>query len=337
MNTQTFDASVVITTYNRADALVATLGRLASQSVTPESYEVLVVDDGSTDGTYERLQSARLPYALRTFRQPQNRGIAAGRNVALREASGRYVICLSDDLLVPREFISSHLATLRSHPGYWVVGGFEQLPSLSSTPFGRYLDGLERSFAEARIAQPLEPGIWEMTWPTARNLSFPRTDLDRTGLFDEQFRNSCEDQDLAHQARAVGIRFLYDERIRSLHNDQVDDLGRVCQQQYRFAHDCALFCAKRPEVHGESPFHRTNGHLSVSDPLSRSIRKLAKSVLSTGSSRGAIERVIALAERARAPESLLFRLYRGLIGLYIFAGWRAGLRTLEARDAWHST
>ena len=72
-------ASVVISTYNRAAALPPTLAALADQDLPPTQYEVLVVDDGSNDGTWELLSTTSTPYRLRPFRLPFNQGVSAGR------------------------------------------------------------------------------------------------------------------------------------------------------------------------------------------------------------------------------------------------------------------
>jgi hypothetical protein len=60
---------------------------------------------------------------------------------------------------------------------------------------------------------------------------------------------------------------------------------------------------------------------------------MAKSVLATGPSVKLIEKTIRLAERIRLPERALWNLYRMLIGLYIFRGWREGLKTLKQKKA----
>lgn len=327
----TLRASVIITTYNRCDALEQTLNALGDQTLPPDRYEVLVVDDGSVDDTYAVVSRMSLPCELSVFRHAENRGVSAGRNTAIRKARGRYLILMSDDLVVPKNFIATHIETLERFARSWVVGGFEQIGSLLYTPFGRYLDGLERSYEEARRASKLENNLWEMSWPTARNLSLPREDLGRIGLFDERFRTTCEDQDLAHRAREVGIRFIYNAAITCLHNDQAGDLRRHCEFQRRGAHDTVLLCAKYPAAHGGAAIARVNGYISLQDGPILTLKKSIKRVLATRPIAEAIERLISLAERARAPDRLLWKLYRTLIGVYIFRGWREGLRSLERK------
>jgi hypothetical protein len=323
------EASVIITTFERREALLATLRALATQTAPPAVYEVLVVDDGSQDGTCEAAASLAVPYALNVVGHPRQRGVAAGRNTAIRLARGRVLILLSDDLLVPVGFVAAHLAALARHPGAWVVGGFRQLPSLRETPFGRYLDDLEESFTEARKRAPVGPDLWELHWPTARNLSLPRADFERVGPFDERFRSTCEDQDLAVRARAAGIRFLYDASIDCLHNDQAGDLIRCCRAQRRGTHDTALFCAKHQGAHRDSPLERANGPWRARDGVGLTLKKGAKWVLSRDPMLDLLDRAVPFLERARLPEPLLRRAYRGLIGLHTFRGWREGLATLE--------
>lgn len=324
--------SVIITTYNRVDALRETLKALGNQTISPDRYEILVTDDGSTDGTSEMLAQCELPCALKAFRATKNGGISAGRNLAIPHARGKFIIFVSDDLIVPENFIQTHLDTHEKYPKSWVVGGFQQLDSLTGTPFGRHLDKLEKSFEERRKSKQLGPNVWEMIYPTARNLSMQRSDFELTGLFDEQFRSGCEDQDLATQAEPYGIKFIYNDTITSLHNDQAGDFKRYCHTQRRFAHDTVFYCAKYPAVHGDAQLVHVNGPISSRDPLKLKVKKIIKRVLIIKPATKAVELFIALAERLRVPEAWLYRLYEITIGIYIFRGWREGLESLRLKE-----
>jgi GT2 family glycosyltransferase len=319
------DASVVVSTFNRAEALVETLAALARQDAPLNSYEVIVVDDGSTDNTWAKLEAISTPYPLRTVRHNGNRGVSAGRNSGIRLAQGGTLIFVSDDVLVPPSFVRQHVETLERMPGYWVVGAFRQRDSTIATPFGRYLEDLERSFESGRSANEIAPGLWEMTWPTARNLSLPRADLDRIGLFDERFRTTCEDQDLAQRARDAGIRFVYSTEIDCIHNDQAADLERYCSFQERGARDTVALCAKAPELHGEAPIVQVNGPISPEDGPRLALKKLCKLVLARSLPTILLYDAIRAGERLRLPEPILRRAYRLAISLAIFRGWRAEL------------
>jgi GT2 family glycosyltransferase len=329
---ETPEVSVIVTTRERREALIATLEALATQTVAAASYEVLVVDDGSTDGTFEAVSALRPPYALRVLRHPEQRGISAGRNTAIRQARGRVLIFLSDDLLVPPGFVAAHLTALERNAGAWIVGGFRQLPSLRETPFGRYLDDVEEGFTKARQRAPIGPELWELSWPTARNLSLPHADFLAAGPFDERFRSTCEDQDLAIRARARGVRFLYDASIDCLHNDQAGDLVRCCRGQRRGTHDTVLFCAKHGGEHAGSPLERANGPVALADGPAVIARKAAKWLLSRDAVLSLVERAVPVLERVGMPERVLRRVYRGLIGLHTFRGWRDGLATLARQE-----
>ena len=325
-------ASVVISTFNRADALIETLETLAQQDLAHDRYEVIVVDDGSTDHTWSVLDTASMPYGLRKRRHEKNRGVSAGRNSGIREARGRNLIFVSDDVLTPPDFVRRHVEMLERMPGYWVVGAFRQRDSLTDTPFGRYLDELEREFERARTSHQIAPGLWEMAWPTARNLSLPRADIERIGLFDERFRTTCEDQDLAQRARRIGIRFVYATEIDCVHNDQTADLGRYCNFQERGASDTVALCAKIARASRCAQIIRVNGQISRADGVPLTLKKLVKSVLV----RTCPNDVIATCHRPRrastGPRAAARRGYRLAISLAMFRGWRAGLAAQVSDD-----
>src|SRR5689334_12557796 len=102
------ELSIIIATYNREQRLRVCLQSLARQTQPAADFEVLVVVDGSTDGTREMLARLRTPYALRTLWQP-NSGQCAAQNRGIAEAAGRYCLLMDDDIVASPALVAEHL------------------------------------------------------------------------------------------------------------------------------------------------------------------------------------------------------------------------------------
>ena len=108
--------SVVVAAFNRADFLPQTIDSLLCQSF--KDFELIVVDDGSTDRTAELLQG--YGDRVRFFRQ-DNRGPSAARNLGVRHARGRWIAFQdSDDLSTP-DHLESLFGFVEKHPGYGMI------------------------------------------------------------------------------------------------------------------------------------------------------------------------------------------------------------------------
>src|SRR5438477_9557527 len=99
--------SVVIPTYNRLDSILRVMRGLEEQSCSPTLFEVVVVSDGSTDGTAALLSSSSFPFRLHVVVQA-NTGPAAARNLGIAEAKGSLIIFLDDDVVPAPDFIVEH-------------------------------------------------------------------------------------------------------------------------------------------------------------------------------------------------------------------------------------
>ena len=100
----TLDRSVVIPTYNKKDSLEITLTALGHQTYPPEKYEVVVINDGSTDQTEMSVSALKTPYQINYMRQ-ENKGRSAARNHGIEKAKGKAIIFFDDDCVPALSFI----------------------------------------------------------------------------------------------------------------------------------------------------------------------------------------------------------------------------------------
>jgi glycosyltransferase involved in cell wall biosynthesis len=101
-------ASVVIPTHQRKESLLRALASLETQTIPREQYEVVVVVDGSDDGSRESAESLASGYPLRVLWQP-NRGRAAACNAGIAASRGTVVVLLDDDMTATPELLAAHL------------------------------------------------------------------------------------------------------------------------------------------------------------------------------------------------------------------------------------
>jgi glycosyltransferase involved in cell wall biosynthesis len=217
--------SVIVTTYNRPDALAAVLRGLSAQS--DRGFEILVADDGSRDETRALVDghSRDAPIAIRHVWQ-EDRGFRAGaaRNRAAAQARGDYLLFLDGDCVPRPDFIARHRALAERG---WMTAGNRVLLSEAFTR--EMLDGNlpihAWSFAQWRTARrrgainrteplrhlPLGPlrKLGSRRWQRVRtcNLGVWATDFRNVNGFDESFEGwGYEDSDLAVRLINSGVR-----------------------------------------------------------------------------------------------------------------------------------
>jgi glycosyltransferase involved in cell wall biosynthesis len=217
--------SVIVTTYNREDALDAVLRSLARQ--TDEDFEVLVADDGSGRATAELLEQWKAKSGRRLERlwhEDQGFRAAEIRNRAIVASRGNYCIFLDGDCIVRPDFVATHRAL--ATPGRFVTGNRILLSaSLTAKVLREKLTPETWSFAEwvgerlrggvnrlsALLRLPLGPlrGLRRNAWRGARscNLAVWRSDLDRVDGFDADYVGwGKEDSDIIVRLLHAGVR-----------------------------------------------------------------------------------------------------------------------------------
>jgi len=222
--------SVVIPTYNRAQALAQALKHLKPQVEDMHgAAEVVVVDDGSVDNTGKLMQSLLQSWdiPLRYEYQP-NRGPAAARNQGLRKAQGRWVLFMGDDIYARPGLLKRHLREherLYPQPTVAVLGRVVWDTSLDLSPFMRWWGSRRLSYPRRQ-----QPGFVEVWRFYTCNVSVHREFILSHGGFDPAFRSAAlEDTELAWRLSSQGFRVYYDPQALAYHHHPTDLRG-ACRQ-----------------------------------------------------------------------------------------------------------
>ena len=209
--------SVVIPTYNRKDVLEETVRALARQTAPP--LEAIVVDDGSTDGTYDLLLALRdelrgrldlVPVRQENLRQGRARNNGVGR------ARGDLVLFLGDDTIPEPACVAEHLAAREARPGPCAVIGFTgwHREKMRVTPFLDFVNGHGPQFSFDLLADGQEVPF---TTLYTSNVSIPR-ELLGSDPFDHRFTSyGWEDCELGWRLSAAGLPIVYRKAAATRH------------------------------------------------------------------------------------------------------------------------
>ncbi len=224
------EVSIAIITRNSRQLLEDCLETIYSGTSEIE-FEVIVVDNGSQDGTVASLNS-RFPQ-VRLLQNAKNRGVAPARNQAIKAATGDYVLLLDADARLSPGAIAALVAFAKTTPDAGIVGArivdatgklqltCRRFPTIF-TPFLQALQFIpgvrqSRAWREQMMADWDHREICEVDYVTGTCQLIRRDVIEEVGLLDEKIFYGPEDADYCLRARAHGWKIFYDPQATAVH------------------------------------------------------------------------------------------------------------------------
>ncbi|HKQ75707.1 MAG TPA: glycosyltransferase [Blastocatellia bacterium] len=233
--------SVLICTRNRAQSLEMTLRRFYEQRFAGEySYELILVDNASTDGTNEVIERcvALRPETTRHLFEGR-RGLSYARNTAVAAASGDCIVFTDDDVLVSEDWLDEIYREFSADPLLRILSGKVLLAN----------ERLQRvamhAYDERQYFKFPDSGNFVM----GANMAFRRDLFDRVGLFDVRlgagrFFAGADEVELIYRGLKAGLRMLYAPNVLVYHDHDRFTLEQACRLEYGYSKGSAAYLVK---------------------------------------------------------------------------------------------
>ena len=324
------EVSVIIPTYNRKDSVLRTLDSLSQQTFPGERFEVIVVDDGGSDGTAEIAQLT-FPFALHYIRQ-ENQGEIVARNAGVQRSAGKMLVFLDDDIEVNPEYLAA-IATV--HAAY--------SPAVVLAVLVEVAAGLP---GDAVAKKPLPAAHREyQRHVVPKSVSFIECmsgimSISRDGFFEiremqpllsGEGRNIWGGIDFGFRAHQHGFTFWRAQNAIAYHHDNtLASLESRCRRNYRVSYAVHHLFTKYPTLQGQIPMYHDKGPIEWrQDPPALIGRKLARQVVSSTPVMQIMERAVPPLEDHAPASKLLVLFQRWIISGYIYRGYQKGVQAVS--------
>ncbi len=255
-----YKISVIIPTFNRLDILKQTLQSYNNQSLNSSYFEMIIINDGSSDGTYQFLQSCSdlFKYNITTIHQ-ENSGPNAARERGVKIAKGDILLITGDDMVPSANFLQEHLLSHSKYhlDNYAVLGFIDWHKDIKVDNFMRYITkegGEQFGFDFIKDGEFVNYPLFYTS-----NISLKRNfikDLDY--IFDKDFTYPAyDDIELGFRLSLKGMKIFYNKKAVVYHHHSIN-IKSFCNREYNAGKMAWVFINKQPaEILGKKTFLKT--------------------------------------------------------------------------------
>lgn len=237
--------SLIVPTFNRLPILKKCLAALEVQTLPAKDFEVIVIDDGSSDGTEAMIREYHPPFHLQYLRQT-NSGTGAARRNGVAHANGEYLLLMNDDTICDRNLVEQHMRMQRelSSERWAVLGNFEYPVEAHHRAFTHFLR--TGSFMFPQI--DMEAGFpYPYSHFITCNLSIRREAVITAGSFDSTYKLS-EDTELGIRLFEMGYGVLYHPAAHAWHDHLPYAVGNLIRRARVYGADYFHMFRRHPRV-----------------------------------------------------------------------------------------
>lgn len=216
--------SVIICTYNREKYIYETLRRVACNNFNKAAYEIILVNNNSTDSTDAECQRFMADYPDTTCRYyiETNQGLSFARNRGIKESNGGIVVFLDDDSYIESDYLANLHLQMENHPEAAAFGG-KIIPQFESGVTPRWICKWTYSWVSAIDKGSKTCEFSDGSYPIGANMGFRRKTIDKIGSFNTALGRTKknllggEEKDIFNRLRAEGGHVLYFPNITIHH------------------------------------------------------------------------------------------------------------------------
>lgn len=219
--------SVVICTYNREKFIGRALETLTAQTLSPDKYEILIIDNNSTDNTgiicREFINKHQL-FNIKYLFEP-NKGLSFARNRGIAEASSPIITYVDDDTEASPGFLENILNFFEAHPGTVGIGG-KVIPVYPETGEPAWMNKYLHGFI-GLVDYGHEPTLYQrpMKYPAGCNMTYTKEILQKAGGFNNQLTFRSDDKHIFYQVKKFSSSIYYLPGAMVHHNIDRQRLG----------------------------------------------------------------------------------------------------------------